>query len=120
MTLTFPLASSEAEVWRDFDVMAGGAAAALTGLILVAVSLHLKEILGHPLHRDRAFTSLQGLVTLLLVAAIALTPQSLVGADSDPFRGTAGQVRPLFFDLSGQPAPASHSRLGRAWQTHRG
>ena len=80
MTLTFPLVSSEADVWRDFYVMTGGAAAALTGLILVAVSLHLREILRHPLHRDRAFTSLQGLVTLLLVAAIVLTPQSLVGA----------------------------------------
>lgn len=65
-------------MWRDFYVMTGGAAAVLTGLILVAVSLHLKEILGHPLWRDRAFTSLQGLVTLLLLAAILLTPQALV------------------------------------------
>jgi len=60
--------------------MTGGAAAALTGLILVAVSLHLKAILGHPLYRDRAFTSLQGLVTLLVVSAIVLTPQSLTAA----------------------------------------
>src|SRR2546428_5251875 len=56
--------------------MVGGAAAALTGLILVAVSLHLRAILGHPLYRDRGFTSLQGLVTILVVAAAALTPQS--------------------------------------------
>ena len=57
--------------------MVGGAAAALTGLILVAVSLHLKEVLGHPLHRDRSFTSLQGLVTVLITAAAVLSPQSL-------------------------------------------
>src|SRR2546428_8916648 len=56
--------------------MVGGAAAALTGLILVAVSLHLRAILGHPLYRDRSFTSLHGLVTILVVAAAALMPQS--------------------------------------------
>ena len=66
-----------AESWRDFYVMSGGAAAALTGLILVAVSLHIRPILGHPLYRDRAFTSLQGLVTMLIVACIVLTPQTL-------------------------------------------
>jgi modulator of FtsH protease len=68
---------SEAENWKDFYVMAGGAAAALTGLILVAVSLHLRPILSHPLYRDRSFTSLQGLVTMLIVACIALSPQDL-------------------------------------------
>jgi modulator of FtsH protease len=67
---------SGADSWQNFYVMVGGAAAALTGLILVAVSLHLPAILGHPLYRDRAFTSLQGLVTILVVAAAALTPQS--------------------------------------------
>jgi hypothetical protein len=67
---------SGAESWQNFYVMVGGAAAALTGLILVAVSLHLQAILAHPLYRDRSFTSLQGLVTILVVAAAALTPQS--------------------------------------------
>src|SRR3989442_7707358 len=56
--------------------MVGGAAAALPGLILAAVSLHLRAILGRPLYRDRSFTSLQGLVTILVVAAAALMPQS--------------------------------------------
>ena len=65
------------EGWTNFYVMAGGAAAALTGLILVAVSLHIRPILGHPLYRDRSFTSLQGLVTMLLAACIVLAPQEL-------------------------------------------
>ena len=69
---------SGTESWQNFYVMVGGAAAALTGLILVAVSLHLKAILGHPLYRDRAHTSLQGLVTILAVAAALLTPQSSI------------------------------------------
>lgn len=57
--------------------MAGGAAAALTGLILVAVSLHLKPILNHPLYRDRSFSSLQGLVTILVISGAVLIPQPL-------------------------------------------
>ena len=67
---------SGAEPWQNFYVMVGGAAAALTGLVLVAVSLHLRAILAHPLYRDRTHTSLQGLVTILAVAAAVLTPQS--------------------------------------------
>ena len=67
---------SGAESRQNFYVMVGGAAAALTGLILVAVSLHLRVILAHPLYRDRAHTSLQGLVTILVVAGAVLTPQS--------------------------------------------
>ena len=68
---------SDAGSWKVFYVMSGGAAAALTGLILVSVSLHMRPILKHPLYRDRSFTSLQGLVTMVIVACIALTPQSL-------------------------------------------
>jgi hypothetical protein len=67
---------SGAESWQNSYVMVGGAAAALTGLILVAVSLHLRAILAHPLYRDRAHTSLQGLVTILVVAGAVLAPQS--------------------------------------------
>jgi hypothetical protein len=66
---------SGAESWQNFYVMVGGAAAALTGLVLVAVSLHLTAILAHPLYRDRAHTSLQGLITILVVAGAMLTPQ---------------------------------------------
>jgi modulator of FtsH protease len=66
-----------AESWANFYVMVGGASAALTGLILVAVSLHLRAILGHPLYRDRAMASLQGLVTALIVSGAVLMPQPL-------------------------------------------
>ena len=61
--------------WHDFYVMAGGAAAALAGLILVALSLHLRAIIEHPLYRERALTSPQGLVTVLVIACAVLTPQ---------------------------------------------
>ena len=80
---------SGADSWQNFYVMVGGAAAALTGLILVAVSLHVRAILGHPLYRDRAFTSLQGLVTILMVAAAALTPRGSSGFSRACRRATA-------------------------------
>lgn len=57
--------------------MVGGAAAALTGLVLVAISLHMRAILGHPFYRDRSFTTLQALVTILVLAGAALVPQPI-------------------------------------------
>ena len=65
------------ESWANFYLMVGGASAALTGLVLVAVSLHLRAILGHPLYRDRAIASLQGLVTALVISGAVLLPQPL-------------------------------------------
>lgn len=54
--------------------MAGGAAAALTGLIFVAVSLHLEQVMGSVIHRDRAWASIVLLLSQLLVALAVLAP----------------------------------------------
>jgi hypothetical protein len=62
--------------WQDFYVMMGGANAALTGLVFVALSIHLKEVLEHPLLRPRAVIALTVLATQIVIAAIVLTPQS--------------------------------------------
>src|SRR5216683_3920590 len=40
--------------WHDYFVMVGGGSAALTGLIFVAMTLHLNEITTNPVHRHRA------------------------------------------------------------------
>jgi hypothetical protein len=40
--------------WHDFYVMVGGAAAVLTGLIFVAISIHLRQVIATPLFRARA------------------------------------------------------------------
>jgi len=37
--------------WRDFFLMVGGGAAALTGLVFVAMSLNLYIIFREPTHR---------------------------------------------------------------------
>lgn len=54
--------------------MAGGAAAALTGLIFVAVSLHLRAVLRDPWHRGRAGSSLLALMSVLLISGAVLIP----------------------------------------------
>jgi hypothetical protein len=54
--------------------MTGGAAAVLTGLIFVAVSLKLTTILETTVHRDRAWASLVLFLSQLFVAMAMLVP----------------------------------------------
>src|SRR6476469_1254467 len=62
--------------WQNFYVMMGSANAALTGLVFVALSIHLKAVLEHPLLRPRAVIALTVLTTQIVIAAIVLTPQT--------------------------------------------
>src|SRR6478672_13575625 len=62
--------------WQNFYVMMGSANAALTGLVFVALSIHLKAVLEHPLLKPRAVIALTVLTTQIVIAAIVLTPQS--------------------------------------------
>jgi len=62
--------------WQNFYVMMGGANAALAGLVFVALSIHLKEVLAHPLLKPRAVIALTVLTTQIVIAAIVLTPQT--------------------------------------------
>jgi hypothetical protein len=64
----------DTSAWQNFHLMAGGAAAALTGLIFVALSLHTKAIMAHPLFRDRAFASIQSLLALVFLSGAVLVP----------------------------------------------
>ena len=60
--------------WQGFYVMVGGAAAALTGLLFVAMSLHAKTITQHPFFGARATGTLMSLTAQLLIAAAVLVP----------------------------------------------
>ena len=62
--------------WQNFYVMMGGANAALTGLVFVAISIHLREVLDHPLLKPRAVLALVVLTTQIAISAIVLTPES--------------------------------------------
>ncbi len=63
------------ETWHDFFVAVAGAAAALTGLIFVGVSLSLNRILAIPRLPGRASEALILLTTVLVVSALCLVPE---------------------------------------------
>jgi hypothetical protein len=60
--------------WHDFFVMTGGAAAALTGLLFVAMSLHAREIMANVYFRNRAVGTLTSLTSQLLISGSVLIP----------------------------------------------
>jgi hypothetical protein len=61
-----------AEQWQDFFVMVGTAAAALTGLVFVAMSLNVGAIKGDTAHRYRASGSLTGLASVFVLSGLVL------------------------------------------------
>jgi len=69
-------AANDPSAWQNFYVMLGGANAALTGLVFVALSIHLREVLEHPTLRPRAVITLTVLTTQIVIAAIVLVPQA--------------------------------------------
>lgn len=64
----------ETDHWHDLFVMTGGAAAALAGLIFVAVSLNHEQILKAPVLPPLAAQTLTLLIGLVLQGALVLTP----------------------------------------------
>jgi hypothetical protein len=52
--------------------MVGAGAATLTGLVFVAMTLHLDEIVRNPVHRHRARTILAGLTAVFIRCALVL------------------------------------------------
>jgi hypothetical protein len=62
------------ESWHDFAVMLGGASAALTGLLFVAVSVNAARIAGHAGLRAWAAQTLVLFLIPLIWAMLMLTP----------------------------------------------
>ena len=69
-----PVASYSPVVWHDFFLGTMGAAAALTGLLFVAISINLEQILKYPQLPGRAAGTLGILVSGLVVSGFALVP----------------------------------------------
>jgi hypothetical protein len=68
--------SNDPAAWQNFFLMMGTANATLTGLLFVALSIHLREVLEHPRLKPRAVIALVVLTTQIVISAIVLVPQS--------------------------------------------
>lgn len=62
------------EVWGGFFTMVGGGAAALTGLIFVALSLGLDDMTKEATHKYRSINTLAGLTTIFVCCGLVLMP----------------------------------------------
>jgi hypothetical protein len=58
--------------WHDFFLMTGGGAAALAGLVFVAMSINLDVVAQDATHRGRAINMLTGFTGAFLICAFAL------------------------------------------------
>jgi len=63
------------QLWHDRYVMLGASSATLIGLIFVAASLHLGDLVSNPAFRVRAYHGTLYLLTLLIEAVLILVPQ---------------------------------------------
>ena len=68
-------AGNDPAAWQNFYIMIGTANAAITGLLFVALSMHLKQILSHAVYKPRAIVVLVILTTQIVISAIVLAPQ---------------------------------------------
>ena len=60
------------ELWHDFFLMVGGGAAALAGLVFVAMSLNLDAIVRDTTHRNRSRGTLAGFMAAFSTCALVL------------------------------------------------
>jgi hypothetical protein len=60
------------EQWNNFFVMVGGGAAALAGLIFVAMSINHEIIIRNTTHKNRAINMLSGFTAIFMASSIAL------------------------------------------------
>jgi hypothetical protein len=60
------------EQWNNFFVMVGGGAAALAGLVFIAMSINLSIITRDATHKNRAIATMTGFTAVFMVCAFAL------------------------------------------------
>jgi hypothetical protein len=60
------------DAWHDFFLMVGGGAAALAGLVFVALSINLGTIARDAIHKNRAIGTLTSFTAVFMISACAL------------------------------------------------
>jgi hypothetical protein len=68
------------EQWNNFFVMVGGGAAALAGLIFVAMSINHEIIIRNTTHKNRAINMLTGFSAIFMASSLALMGNQYPGA----------------------------------------
>jgi len=68
------------EQWDNFFLMVGGGAAALTGLIFVAMSINPEVIIRNSTHKNRAINMLSGFSAIFMACSFALIGRQYIGA----------------------------------------
>lgn len=68
------------EQWNNFFVMVGGGAAALAGLIFVAMSIKHEIIIRNKTHKNRAINMLSGFTAIFMASGLALVGDQGPGA----------------------------------------
>jgi hypothetical protein len=67
------------EQWSNFFIMVGGGAAALAGLIFVAMSINHKIIIRNTTHKNRAINMLTGFTAVFMACCFALIGNQRLG-----------------------------------------
>jgi hypothetical protein len=104
-------AAFDASAWSDFAVMVGGASAALAGLIGVALSISVEQILASAYLPRRAAGALLLTITPLVVAVILLVPDqstTAVGVELLVAGGVLGAALAVAINPKGR---SSHQSL---------
>jgi len=63
------------DAWHEFYATAGGASAALVGLLFVGISIHLDVVVSRPDVRATARGAFQSLLAILVVSLLTLVPR---------------------------------------------
>jgi len=87
------MTSLQPDQWHDLFIAVAGAAAALTGLIFVAVSINLKQIIEYPGLPHRAVETLAVMTGVLLLSVFVLIPgqsRQALGIETLLLGGIAG------------------------------
>jgi tetrahydromethanopterin S-methyltransferase subunit G len=58
--------------WNNFFIMVGGGAAALAGLVFIAISINISAVTHDATHKNRAIATLTGFTGVFMVCAFAL------------------------------------------------
>jgi modulator of FtsH protease len=112
-------AAYDIDEWSDLFVATAGASAALTGLVFVAVSINLENVLAAEGLPERALATLTLLLAPLVVSILALMPQSSTALGAELLAvGLATVAAAFAFTRRSLPPEARRSwvlgRLGTA------